>query len=153
MTISPDTITRTLRASHAATRDPYVREALTRIGNGEDAATVLLEALTHAAHDRVNGGPRVPDADRLTAAASTLHDRLAGMTGYVSCGIGEGELVVYARKPATRRLAPSTHDGFRVRVEVLGKVVTYATAPVACDAFSAPAHNPGARVVATGGGR
>ena len=25
--------------------------------------------------------------------------------------------------------------------------------PVACDAFSAPAHNPGARVVATGGGR
>ena len=26
-------------------------------------------------------------------------------------------------------------------------------APVACDAFSAPAHNPGARVVATGGGR
>lgn len=152
MTISLATITRTLRASHDATRDPYVREALTRIGNGDDPATVLLEALTHAAHDRVHGGPREPDAARLAAAATTLHDRLAGMTGYVSCGIGDGELVVYARPPATRRLAPSTHDGFRVRVEVIGKVRP-AAEPVACDAFAAPAHNLGARVVPTGGGR
>ena len=67
------------------------------------------------------------------------------------------------KRPGVTRLPPSTLllgerwrcDGDRcVRLATSGRKVYLAdAAPVACDAFAAPAHNPGARVVATGGER